>query len=110
MDYIFAIIIYSLAELICFFVGIILGITCYYNELRFHNIYEYSLLIKQFIREFLAFILAKGLVGCLIRLCKRQKFKSKLTLAQLIIRLLVLILLVGLICEVCMIYPPARSY
>jgi hypothetical protein len=46
MDRIFAIIVYSLAELICFFVKIILKITRYYNGLRFHNIYEYSLLTK----------------------------------------------------------------
>lgn len=110
MDRIFAIAAYSLAELICFFVGIILGITRYYNGLRFHNIYEYSLSTKQFVGEFLAFVLAEGLIGCLIGLCERQKFKSELTSAQPIIGLLVSTLLIGLICEVCVIYPLAGSY
>ncbi|ERF72704.1 hypothetical protein EPUS_04757 [Endocarpon pusillum Z07020] len=100
MDRIFAIAAYSLAELICFFVGIILGITRYYNGLRFHNIYKFSLSTKQFVGEFLVFVLAEGLIGCLIGLCERQKFKPAPTSLQPIIGLLVSTLLIGLICEV----------
>lgn len=110
MDRIYTIAVYSLAELICLVVGITLGISRYYDGLRFHNIYEYTLSTKQFAGEFLAFVLTEALVGCLIGLCERQKFKPALTSVQPITGLLVSTLLIGLICEVCVIYPPTGSY
>jgi hypothetical protein len=101
MYHIFTITAYTLGELICFLIFINIGINRYYNGLRLHNIFEYSLSTKQFAVEFLAFVLAEVLVGFLIGLCERRKFEPEQTSVQPVIGLLISTFLIALVSEVC---------